>query len=93
MKHPDFMAAHQKVEEASDTLHQEPQTLREVKHLHFAEYKIKGEELMKKARRLEAANGEFQHCGSLRLINEMCERKIPKERQVAGNSPEERVTT
>ena len=70
------------------------ETLKEAKHLLFAKYDtIKGQELMQKVRRVEAAHGEFQYSESWRVINEMCGRKRPKEGQVAGNSPEERVTT
>ena len=97
--HPDVIAARQRVEAARRALDQEPseeqrETLKEAKRLLFDEYdKIKGEELMQKVRRVEAAYGEFQYSESWRVINEMCGRKRPKEGQVAGNSPDERVNT
>ena len=98
-KHPDVVAARQRVEEARRAYDQEPsteqrETLKEAKHLLFDIYDtIKGQELMQKVRRVEAAHGEFQYSESWRVINEMCGRKRPKEGQVAGNGPEERVTT
>ncbi|KAJ8393714.1 hypothetical protein AAFF_G00057670 [Aldrovandia affinis] len=55
--------------------------------------KIKGEELMEKVRRVEAAQGKQQYGESWRVINEMSGCKRSKEGQVAGCSPEERVTS
>ena len=98
-KHPDVISARQKVEEAHRVFDQDPsaeqrETLKEAKQRLFAEYdKIKGEELMQKVHRVEAAHGEYQYSESWKVINEMCGRKRPKEGQVAGNSPEERVNT
>ncbi|KAJ8416182.1 hypothetical protein AAFF_G00382040 [Aldrovandia affinis] len=48
---------------------------------------------MEKVRRVEAALGEQQYGESWRVINEMSGRKRSKEGQVAGCSPEERVTS
>lgn len=63
------------------------ETLREAKRLLFAEYdKIKGGELMQKARRVEATFEEFRYSEVWRVVNEMCGRKRPKGEQVAGNS-------
>ncbi|KAJ8384488.1 hypothetical protein AAFF_G00205090 [Aldrovandia affinis] len=94
-RHPEVMQAHAKVEEARRSFDRERTTerrgvLNEAKQLLFSTYdKIKGEELMEKVRRVEAAQGEQQYGESWRVINEMSGRKRLKEGQVAGCSPEE----
>ncbi|KAJ8389329.1 hypothetical protein AAFF_G00121940 [Aldrovandia affinis] len=98
-RHPEVVQAHAKVEEARRSFNRERTTerrgvLNEAKQLLFSTYdKIKWEELMEKVRRVEAAQGEQQYGESWRVINEMSGRKRSKEGQVAGCSPEERVTS
>ncbi|KAJ8397433.1 hypothetical protein AAFF_G00439820 [Aldrovandia affinis] len=98
-RHPEVVQARAKVEEARRSFDRERTTerrgvLNEVKQLLFSTYdKIEGEELMEKVRRVEAAQGEQQYGESWRVINEMSGRKRSKEGQVAGCSPEERVTS
>lgn len=43
-------------------------------------------------KKFQESHGEHWYSGSWRVIDKMCGRKRPKEGQVAGNSPEERVT-
>ena len=98
-KHPEVVAARGKVEEARLNFEKEPtvesrRELNEAKQLLFNTYDtIKGEELMEKVQRVQAAQGEQQYGEAWRVINEMTGRKKTKERQVKGHSPEERVTT
>ena len=67
--------------------------MNKAKQLLFNTYdRIKGEELMERVQRVEAAHGEQQYGEAWRVINEMSGRKRSKEGQVAGHSPEERVT-
>ncbi|KAJ8413708.1 hypothetical protein AAFF_G00082150 [Aldrovandia affinis] len=97
-KHP-VVAAREKVVDAHRSFDHERtmenrEILKEAKQLLFNTYdKIKGEELMEKVRRVEAAQGEQRYGESWRVINEMSGRKRAKEGQVAGNSPEERVNS
>ena len=68
--------------------------MNEAKQRLFNTYdKIKGEELMEKVRRVEAAQGEQRSGESWRVINEMSGRKRSKDGQAAGCSPGDRVTT
>ncbi|KAJ8379026.1 hypothetical protein AAFF_G00231950 [Aldrovandia affinis] len=68
--------------------------LNEAKQLLFSTYdKIKGEELMERVQRVQAAQGERQYGEAWRVINEMTGRKRTMEGQVEGHSPEERVVT
>lgn len=70
------------------------EVLNEAKQLLFNTYdRIKGEELMEKVRKVEAVHGERQYKESWRVINEMSGRKRPREGQLAGCSPGERVTS
>ena len=98
-KHPEVVAARGSVEEARLNFECEPTQqrrgeLREAKQLLFSTYdNIKGEELMEKVRREQAAQGEKQYEEAWRIINEMTGRKRTKEGQVEGHSPEERMAT
>ena len=98
-KHPEVKVARGKVEDARRNFDhvwttENREALNEAKQLLFNAYdKIKGEELMEKVQRVEAAQGEQQHGEAWRVINEMSGRKRSKEGQVAGHSPEERVIT
>ena len=68
--------------------------MNEAKQRLFNTYdKIKGEELMEKVRRVEAAQRKQWYRDSWRVINEMSGCKRSKEGQVAGWSREDRVTT
>ena len=68
--------------------------LNEAKQRLFNTYdQFKWDELMEKVRRVEAAQGEQRSGESWRVRNEMSGRKRSKEGQVAGCSPEDRVTT
>lgn len=98
-KHPEVIAARGMVEEARLNFEREPTAersseLNEAKQFLFRTYDtIKGEELMERVRRVQAAQGEQQYGEAWRVINEMTGRKRTKEGQVKGHSPEERVTT
>ncbi|KAJ8384046.1 hypothetical protein AAFF_G00211780 [Aldrovandia affinis] len=98
-RHPDVVVARGRVEEARLGYVREPTVerrgiLNEVKQLLFSTYdKIKGEELMERVQRVQAAQGERQYGEAWRVINEMTGRKRTKEGQVEGHSPEERVVT
>ncbi|KAJ8389317.1 hypothetical protein AAFF_G00121820 [Aldrovandia affinis] len=96
---PDVVVARGRVEEARLGYVREPTVerrgiLNEAKQLLFSTYnKIKGEELMERVQRVQAAQGERQYGEAWRVINEMTGRKRTKEGQVEGHSPEERVVT
>ncbi|KAJ8399548.1 hypothetical protein AAFF_G00409590 [Aldrovandia affinis] len=96
-RHLEVVQARAKVEEARRSFDRERTTerrgvLNEAKQLLFSTYdKIKGELLMEKVRRVEAAQGEQQYGESWRVINEMSGCKRSNEGQVAGCSPVERV--
>ncbi|KAJ8373004.1 hypothetical protein AAFF_G00272410 [Aldrovandia affinis] len=98
-RHPDIVVARGRVEEARLGYVSEPTVerrgiLNEAKQLLFSTYdKIKGEELMERVQRVQAAQGERQYGEAWRVINEMTGRKRTKEGQVEGHSPEERVVT
>ena len=98
-RHPEVVAARERVEEARLNFEREPnverrRSLKEAKQLLFSTYDtIKGEELMESVRRVQAAQGEKQYGEAWRVINEMTGRKRAKEGQVEGHSPEERVAT
>ncbi|KAJ8372628.1 hypothetical protein AAFF_G00280930 [Aldrovandia affinis] len=98
-RHPDVVVACGRVEEArlgyvSDPTVERRGILNEAKQLLFSTYdKIKGEELMERVQRVQAAQGERQYGEAWRVINEMTGRKRTKEGQVEGHSPEERVVT
>ena len=98
-KHPEVVTARGSVEEARLNFEREPTQqrcgeLREAKQLLFSTYdNIKGEELMEKVQRVQAAQGEKKYGESWRVINEMTGRKRTKEGQVEGHSPEERMAT
>ena len=98
-KHPEVVAARGRVEEARLGFACEPtverrRSLNEAKQLLFSTYdKIKGEELMERVQRVQAAHGERQYEEAWKVINEMTGRKRTKEGQVEGHSPEERVAT
>ena len=82
-KHPEVVAARGSVEEARLNFECEPTQqrrgeLREAKQLLFSTYdNIKGEELMEKVRRVQAAQGEKQYGEAWRVINEMTEYENP----------------
>ncbi|KAJ8362609.1 hypothetical protein AAFF_G00367560 [Aldrovandia affinis] len=60
----------------------------------FSTYdRIKGEELMEKVKKVETVHGERRYKESWKVINEMSGRKRSREGQLAGCSPEERVTS
>ncbi|KAJ8355187.1 hypothetical protein AAFF_G00088010, partial [Aldrovandia affinis] len=99
-RHPDIVVARGRVEEARLGYVSEPTVerrgiLNEAKQLLFSTYddRIKGEELMERVQRVQAAQGERQYGEAWRVINEMTGRKRTKEGQVEGHSPEERVVT
>ncbi|KAJ8417432.1 hypothetical protein AAFF_G00286590 [Aldrovandia affinis] len=98
-RHPDVVVACGRVEEARLGYVREPTVerrgiLNEAKQLLFSTYdRIKGEELMERVQRVQAAQGERQYGEAWRVINEMTGRKRTKEGQVEGHSPEERVVT
>ena len=98
-KHPEVVAARKEVEEARQSFNRERtaesrEVLNEAKQHLFSTYdKIMGEELTEKVRRVEVAQGEQRYGEAWRVINEMSGRKRSKEGQIAGNSPEERVTS
>ncbi|XP_056102439.1 craniofacial development protein 2-like [Rhinichthys klamathensis goyatoka] len=98
-KHPEVIAARGMVEEGRLNFEREPteerrSELNEAKQFLFRTYDtIKGEELMERVRRVQAAHGEQRYGEAWRVINEMTGRKRTKEGQVKGHSPEERVAT
>ncbi|KAJ8399547.1 hypothetical protein AAFF_G00409580 [Aldrovandia affinis] len=74
-KHPEVVAAREKVVDARRSFDHERtmenrEILKEAKQLLFNTYdKIKGEELMEKVQRMEAAQGEQRYGESWRVIN------------------------
>ena len=98
-RHPEVVAARGRVEDACLNYEREPtverrEELNEAKQRLFSTYDaIRGEEVMKKVQRVQAAQGDQKYGEAWRVINEMTGRKRTKEGQVEGRSPEERVTT
>ena len=98
-KHPDVLTARQKVEEASQKLEEvsseENRTqLKEAKEFLFRTYdRLNEEKTMEMVDRIQAAQGDGRYGEAWKVVNEMTGRKKSKEGQVAGASPEERVTT
>ncbi|KAJ8406480.1 hypothetical protein AAFF_G00300540 [Aldrovandia affinis] len=86
-RHPDVVVARGRVEEARLGYVREPTVerrgiLNEAKQLLFSTYdKIKGEELMERVQRVQAAQGERQYGEAWMVINEMTGRKRTKEGQ------------
>ena len=79
-KHPEVISARGKVEEARLGFAREPTVerrgrLNEAKQLLFSTYdRIKGEELMERVQRVQAAHGERQYGEAWKVINEMTAR-------------------
>ena len=66
----------------------------EAVHNLYQTYKrVEEEELARQIQCIEAAHGEQRHRYAWKAVNSITGRKKSKEGQVAGNSPEERVTT
>ena len=55
--------------------------------------RIKGEKLMEKVRKVGSVHGERQYRESWKVLNEMSGRKRPREEQLAGSRPGQRVTS
>ncbi|KAJ8401509.1 hypothetical protein AAFF_G00384280 [Aldrovandia affinis] len=92
-------AARTRVEEARRSFVREgtaesQEELNGAKQQLFSTYdRIKGEELMEKVKKVETVHGERRYKESWKVINEMSGRKRSREGQLAGCSPEERVTS
>ncbi|KAJ8413165.1 hypothetical protein AAFF_G00091610 [Aldrovandia affinis] len=98
-KHPEVVRARTRVEEARRSFEREgtaesQEELNGAKQQLFSTYdRIKGEELMEKVKKVETVHGERRYKESWKVINEMSGRKRSREGQLAGCSPEERVTS
>ena len=98
-KHPEIVEAREKMEEASQNYsmtssEKESELLREAKELLFATYdRLMEQEVMEKVDRVQHAYGSGQYGEAWNVINEVTGRKKTAEGQVAGASPEERVST
>ena len=98
-KHPEVVRARTLVEEARRSFEREGTAesrveLNSAKQQLFSTYdRIKGEELMEKVKKVEAEHGKQRYKESWKVINEMSGRKKTREGQLAGCSPEERVTS
>ncbi|KAJ8398095.1 hypothetical protein AAFF_G00431720 [Aldrovandia affinis] len=98
-KHPEVVRARTRVEEARRSFEREgtaesQEELNGAKQQLFGTYdRIKGEELMEKVKKVETVHGERRYKESWKVINEMSGRKRSREGQLAGCSPEERVTS
>ncbi|KAJ8384844.1 hypothetical protein AAFF_G00197540 [Aldrovandia affinis] len=98
-KHPEVVRARTRVEEARRSFEREgtaesQEELNGAKQQLFSTYdRIKGEELMEKVKKVATVHGERRYKESWKVINEMSGRKRSREGQLAGCSPEERVTS
>ena len=98
-RHPEVVAAREeamktKMSYEAEKTEDRHRDMNRAKEQLFKTYdKIDEEELLKKVRRVEAAQGEQKYEESWRVINEISGRKRTKEGQITGNSPEERVNT
>ena len=70
------------------------QLLKEAKEMLYATYtRLNEEDLREKVDRIQSVHGAGKYGEAWRVINEVTGRKTSQEGQVAGASPEERVTT
>lgn len=98
-RHPEVPGARGQVAEARRIYEREGtaesrEELNSAKQQLFGTYdKIKGTEILEKVKRVEAEHGEQRYKESWKVINEMTGRKRAREGQLAGCSPEERVTS
>ncbi|KAJ8385856.1 hypothetical protein AAFF_G00179220 [Aldrovandia affinis] len=95
----EVVRARTRVEEARRSFEREgtaesQEELNGAKQQLFSTYdRIKGEGLMEKVKKVETVHGERRYKESWKVINEMSGRKRSWEGQLAGCSPEEKVTS
>ena len=98
-KHPDIQLARRKVEDASQKLEETSsevnrELLKEAREQLYSIYdRLKEENAIEMVDRIQAAHGDSRYGEAWKVVNELTGRKKTKEGQVAGASPEERVTT
>jgi len=98
-KHPDVIKAREKLRTASQKYdstgaEEDYEQMKQTKDLLFSTYdKLREREIMDKVDQVQHAHGAGQYGEAWKVINEVTGRKKSKEGQVAGASPEERVTT
>lgn len=98
-KHPDVIEAGERMKEACQkytmtSAKEDTEKLSQPKEFLFSTYdKLRKKELMRKVDQVQQAHGQSQYRQAWKVINEICGRKKPKDGQVAGVTPEERVST
>lgn len=98
-KQPEVVRARAQVAEARRSYEREGtavsrEELNSAKQQLFNNYdRIRGEEVLERVKRVETEHGEQRYKESWKVINEMSGRKRAREGQLAGCSPEERVTS
>lgn len=99
LKHPEIVRARNIMEAASlkssaASSEEDNQQLKEAKALLYNTYdNLKEQEIRAKIQRVENLSSDSRHGEAWAIINEITGRKKPKEGQVAGVCPEERVKT